>query len=137
MVFTACLGMAFFFILRLERFNTLGQFDDCRLGATGLNKARQKAFEPETIDQNDIGTRERCGIRRLRLIDMAVAVRANKIDQEILSPPTFLAKSSIIEKLDTTFNSAANADEYPAPSNSITFKAVASLSALRMGSLLY
>ncbi len=64
--------------LELERRHALGQFDDGRLGAAGLDQALQKAFEMQAVDQHDIGLGHRRRVGRARLVDMRVAVRADQ-----------------------------------------------------------
>ena len=57
------------------RRDALGQLDDGRLGAAGLDQTLQEAFEMQAVDQHHVGLGHGGRVGRARLVDMGVAVR--------------------------------------------------------------
>ena len=59
-------------------FSAFCQLHDRGLRCAGVDEPLQEAFEPQPIDEHDIGGGHGDGIGRLRLIDMGVAIRSHE-----------------------------------------------------------
>ncbi|MNE24679.1 hypothetical protein D3C80_1179760 [compost metagenome] len=72
------MGMAGRFFGKFQRLDTLGQFNDRRLGAAGVDQPLQEAFKFKAIDQHDASLADGNRIGRARLIDMRIAIRTDE-----------------------------------------------------------